>query len=241
MHERLRRRGLEDHHYSRDRRQVHGEFRGVGWASHKSLARKLHDRYLAHTMEMETTALPSIGFARPRTPTPPPSISELEMQRACFSTAKVPWLSAKKLPKDGNIEVLVKAIVNAIQEEVNEPLKELHKAHDFPMVFNPERERHNYAGMYGCPKEAREQKLRRRVLRVLEQNPICGIGELLACDPDTWAKISKGLGGLTHGCVVRNAMHLIHSNQVRQVDRAVCQAALCQRQRIVDRGIVSLV
>lgn len=218
-------------------------FGGVGWSTNQTLESKLHNMFTgtsvlnADSFNMETTALPFPGASRPRAPTPPPSIAELEMQRACFSTAKLPWLSAKKPPKDGDIEVLVKALMNAIQEGKDADVTALHRVHDFPMAYHPARETQNFGGMY-ARKEGTELKLRRKVLRVLEQEPICDIGELLACNPDTWAKISGMLGGLSHGVAVRNAMHLMYSPSVRQVDRAVCQAALCQRQRIVDRGHV---
>jgi len=165
----------------------------------------------------------------------PPSVGELEMQRACFSTATVPWLGRRKAPKDDNLEVLVKALMTAVKETQHAT-----PVHVFSMLHNPHRENHNFTKELVLSDQQNaavaENKLRRRVLLALERFPLCSVGDLVSCDADTWRSISQSLGGLNHALAVRSTQNLLISNQVRPVDRAIYHAASGRSQRPVDRG-----
>jgi len=207
----------------------------TGAYSSDNISGKLAGMFNDESMEM--TALPWEKRIEPAPWEPtPPSKADLELQRQmCFSTAKVPWLGAKKAPKDSGLEMLVKALCSAIQE-TRAGRSSSSKAHDFEMPYNPHRASHNFAGMYRAQEATAEEKLRRQVLRALEKQPLCDVGELMACDPTTWHQISERLGGLSQGVAVRHALQFLETSAVRPVDRAVYHAASNTRQRTVDRG-----
>lgn len=176
----------------------------------------------------------------------PPSVGELEMMRFGFETAKLPWIHSKRPPKDDNLDILVKALCLAVQDEkkTNErgprepqPLKTF----EFTQNYNANRATNNYnpGGTHSLnDKELvqhHEKKIRRRVLRALERYPLCDVGELYACDSATWHCISESLGGLSHGLAVRNAMNIMTTSAVQPLVRASYHAAACHRQRVVDR------
>lgn len=175
-----------------------------------------------------------------------PSVGELEMMRVGFATAKLPWIHSKRPPKDDNLDILVKALCLAVQDEKKmlergprapQPLKTF----EFTQIENPNRATNNYnpGGTHTLTDEELVQhnnkKIRRRVLRALERYPLCDVGELYACDSATWHCISEALGGLSHAAAVRNAMNMMTTTAVQPLNRASYHAAACHRQRIVDR------
>lgn len=169
--------------------------------------------------------------------TMPPSRDELELQRQCFATAKMPWLVKQKMaPKDANLDLVVNALMNAMKETTHHS----GSLHSFKTPYNPHRATHNFSRAISLSDEDSakvvETKLRRRVLSALEGFPLCNLAELVACDRATWTRISDVLGGLNHALAVRSAQILMTTNKVRSVERAIHHAASCPRQRTVDRG-----
>jgi len=166
----------------------------------------------------------------------PPNRDELELERQCFATAKLPWLNRHRAPKDDKLDMVINALMNA--------MKETHHSapghRSFKTPYNPHRDHHNSSRAISLSDEdsakVAETKLRRRVLVALEQFPLCNLAELVACDRATWTRISDIIGGLNHALAVRNAQILMTTNKVRPVERAIHHAASCPRQRNVDRG-----
>lgn len=220
----------EAHHH-----HVPSVFRGS--ANEADISSKLQGLWKTNQADaMSTTMLPRTQSDPASFPLSP-SKAELEHQRqACFSTQRLPWLGRKKPPKEAGVDLLVKALVMAMQEAGKIPGGP--PLHDFRMAYNPHRDGHNHSEIVKSsrPVEGDAVKLRRQVLKGLERYPLCDIRELLACDPDTWLHLSRCLGGLAHGQAVRCAMSLLASADVRPVDRALYHAAVSQRQRSVDRG-----
>jgi hypothetical protein len=226
-------------------------YRGVGWGASRGstinptgcinndhdrqrLKGRLHGIF-RHNSELDRTALPwekREWFEQPRTPTPP-SVAELAEQRQLFfSTAKLPWLkTAAKVPKDSELEIVVKALTHALEDQMRG-----RPDHGFRMVTNEHRDKHNFQDLN--PKiTPNEVKTKRRVLIALERHPLGTVGELVGCDPDEWLKLSKMLGGLSHGVAVRKAMLLVSSPEVTSIQRGVFHAAASRnKQRTVDRG-----
>lgn len=174
-----------------------------------------------------------------------PSVGELEMMRFGFETAKLPWIHSKRPPKDDNLDILVKALCLAVQDEKKMlekgPREKPLKIFEFPQIENPNRATNNFVkgGTHLLNDEELVQhnskKIRRRVLLALERYPLCDVGELYACDSATWHCISECLGGLSHGVAVRNAMNIMTTTAVQPLNRASYHAASCHRQRVVDR------
>lgn len=167
--------------------------------------------------------------------TMPPSVDELELQRQCFATAKVPWLNRIRPPKDDKLDMVVNALMSAMKETQHSGA-----LHSFKTPYNPHRDHHNFSRAITLSDEENakvvETKLRRRVLSALERCPLCSLAELVACDRATWTRISDLLGGLNHSLAVRSAQMLMATNKVRPVERAIHHAASCPRQRVVDKG-----
>jgi len=174
-----------------------------------------------------------------------PSVGELEMMKFGFATAKLPWIHNKRPPKDDNLDILIKAMCLAVQDEKKMlergPREQPLTIFEFAQIENPNRATNNYnPGGTHLLNDAElvqhnSKKIRRRVLRALERYPLCDVGELYACDSATWHCISECLGGLSHGVAVRNAMNLMATTAVQPLVRASYHAAACHRQRVVDR------
>lgn len=170
----------------------------------------------------------------PRMPSPP-GMMEMRQQKQMFSTAKMPWLTAKKAPKDDGLEVLVKVLMEAIKDVKLEAPE-----HGFTQPYNPARATHNFHKEDSAVSSqiGKDKQLRRHILKALAKSPICDVGDMLGCDEKRWASVSKSLDGLGHAMAVRAAMRVQASPGVRPVDRAIYQTALGGRVKNVDRGRV---
>jgi len=77
---------------------------------------------------------------------------------------------------------------------------------------------------------------RQKVIRTLSMYPITNIYDLARCSPRRWNSISRELGGVSHGDVMRRALEQVQ--QAAPMDRAAFWTAVGARAKTNDRGRV---
>jgi|Transcript_58829 hypothetical protein len=161
-------------------------------------------------------------------------------------TANLPWRMARarstgclkdgstlhrvmKLRTETNFEALVKVMVEALPMEKKKGIRY------FKQPYNAHRETIE-------SNVVTEEQRRKIVLQVLlEHNEtpgttaICDLKDLAICPMREWTQISRKLGGISHGQVMRCAMEYVQTS-MSPMDRAGFWAGVGTRQRIIDHG-----
>mmetsp|Transcript_7998 Transcript_7998/g.17288 ORF Transcript_7998/g.17288 Transcript_7998/m.17288 type:complete len:271 (+) Transcript_7998:223-1035(+) len=121
-----------------------------------------------------------------------------------------------------DLDVLIDVIATAVREDRPSELR------SFKQPYNPNR--HTEDSRYVAP-----ELRRKKVLQVLRKFPLLHIYDLATVAPEYWSKISRELGGLSHGAVMKVAVQYVQQN-LSPTDRAAFWAAVGSRQRTADQG-----
>jgi len=142
-------------------------------------------------------------------------------------TSTMPWKAAKSrstgcLVKGGvmdkvltrrkqqDFDDLVDILKKAMSNEMRVPLRE------FRRPFNPHRE--------AVDTTVTDDQNKRRVAAALNRYCLCNVYELAWCNAETWSQISRELGGVSHGAVMRVALEFVQRN-MSPIDRAAFWAS----------------
>lgn len=81
--------------------------------------------------------------------------------------------------------------------------------------------------------QVNDEMNRKKVLKALRTFPVCDVYDLARCAPDVWAEISRELGGISHGVVMKCALKHVQENFPRN-ERAAFWAAVGTRQQNIN-------
>uniref|UniRef100_A0A7S0A475 Uncharacterized protein n=1 Tax=Pyrodinium bahamense TaxID=73915 RepID=A0A7S0A475_9DINO len=172
---------------------------------------------------------------------PLPGTGDLLPEHIAFSgTRTLPWGMARArsmgamqeggvidraltLRTETDLDVLIKVLMSTVSSEKPEELRE------FRRPFNAHR--HTISNF--VPDDLRRQK----VIRALSLYPMADIYDLARCSPRRWSSISRELGGVSHGDVMRRALDHLEKT-ASPLDRAAFWTAVGPRAKLADRGRV---
>jgi len=80
-----------------------------------------------------------------------------------------------------------------------------------------------------------EEQRRQQVLRALEKHPIVDIFDLARCSPRHWTLLSRELGGISHGDVMRRALECMRDSST-PLDRGAFWTAVGTRSKLATRS-----
>mmetsp|Transcript_76602 Transcript_76602/g.216630 ORF Transcript_76602/g.216630 Transcript_76602/m.216630 type:complete len:234 (-) Transcript_76602:19-720(-) len=115
------------------------------------------------------------------------------------------------------INILVKAMPTERQEDLRHFRQPYHKSRKTVSNWIPEDER------------------RQMVLAAMQKYPLCDIYDLARCPPNRWAEISRELGGVNFGTVMRYTLEHVEKGMT-PLDRASFWTAAGPQQMVVDHG-----
>lgn len=160
-------------------------------------------------------------------------------ERTAFAgTTNLPWMMARarsagslteggalhkvlQLRGETDFEALVKVMVKALPDSKSPNLRAFRQPHNAHRDLTS-----NIVS---------EESRRKSILRVLLKYPLVDVYDLARCPQDQWTEISRDLGGLSHGHVMKGALEYIQT-QMAPVDRAAWWAAVGRRQQSCDKG-----
>mmetsp|Transcript_50283 Transcript_50283/g.144657 ORF Transcript_50283/g.144657 Transcript_50283/m.144657 type:complete len:271 (-) Transcript_50283:25-837(-) len=121
-----------------------------------------------------------------------------------------------------DLDVLVDVMSAAVREDRPQDIRA------FRQPYNAHR--HEQESIFLTP-ELRKKK----VIQVLQKFPLLHLYDLATVSPEHWSNISRELGGLTHGAVMKVALEYVQQN-MSPMDRAAFWSATGNRQRSSDQN-----
>lgn len=119
-----------------------------------------------------------------------------------------------------DLDILVGVMADALRSDRPTDIR------SFRQPYNPHRHVEDLSQL------SMEQR-RKKVLQVLQKHPLLHIYDLATASPEYWSVISRELGGLQHGAVMKEVLTYVQQNMA-PMDRATFWSACGPRQRAID-------